>query len=206
MWNANHGWFGRLDSRLRAVTQCNTCTDFFSICAFAGVLFKRAGSAVATLFYKTGRSSWAETSSQARGFLHATKRHQLIEDGENVKTANLLKALGLALCVATASSAYAQASDAAPADTTAAPAVNPSKAMRTNDRKLGIAVRRALTRTQGFNVSNVFVRARAGAVTLSGTVPDGGQIQQAGDVAKGVPGVKSVNNRITLGVQGGGGG
>ena len=124
-----------------------------------------------------------------------------------MKTANLLKALGLALCVATTSGAYAQASDAmAPADTTAAPAVNPSKAMRTNDRKLGIAVRRALSRTQGFNVSNVFVRARAGVVTLTGTVPEGGQIQQAGDVAKGVAGVQSVNNRLTLGVQGGGGG
>jgi osmotically-inducible protein OsmY len=43
-------------------------------------------------------------------------------------------------------------------------------------------------------------------VTLTGTVPEGGQIQQAADIAKGVPGVKSVNNRITLGVQGGGGG
>jgi hyperosmotically inducible protein len=138
-------------------------------------------------------------------FLHATKRHQLIEDGENVKTANLLKALGLALCVATASSAYAQASDAAPADTTAAP-VNASKAMRTADRNLGRNVRRALSRAQGFSVSNVFVRARAGAVTLTGTVPDAGQIQQAADVTKGVAGVKSVNNRITLGVQGGGGG
>jgi osmotically-inducible protein OsmY len=138
--------------------------------------------------------------------LHATKRHQLIEDGENVKTANLLKALGLALCVATTSGAYAQASDATAPATTAAPATNPSTAMRTNDRKLGRDVRRALTRTQGFNVSNVFVRARAGVVTLTGTVPEGGQIQQAGDVAKGVAGVKSVNNRITLGVQGGGGG
>jgi hyperosmotically inducible periplasmic protein len=173
--------------------------------ASAGVLFKRAGSAKATLFHKTGRSSWAEAGSQAHGFLHATKRYQLIEDGENVKTVNLLKALGIALCVATASSAYAQASDAAAPDTMAAP-VNPSKAMRTGDRKLGRDVRRALSRTQGFNVSNVFVRARAGAVTLTGSVPDGGMIQQAADVAKGVPGVKSVNNRISLGVQSGGGG
>lgn len=157
------------------------------------------------LFYKTGRSSWAETGSQARGFLHATKRHQLFEDGENVKTANLLKALGLVLCVATASSAYAQASDAMAPDATAS-AVNPSKAMRTHDRQLGRDVRRALSRTQGFNVSNVFVRARAGAVTLTGSVPEGDMIQQAGDVAKGVPGVKSVNNRLTLGVQSGGGG
>ncbi|MGF6572893.1 BON domain-containing protein [Paraburkholderia fungorum] len=123
-----------------------------------------------------------------------------------MKTANLLKALGLAMCVATTSGAYAQASDAMAPATTAAPATNPSTAMRTGDRKLGRDVRRALSRTQGFNVSNVFVRARAGVVTLTGTVPEGGQIQQAGDVAKGVAGVKSVNNRITLGVQGGGGG
>jgi hyperosmotically inducible protein len=173
--------------------------------ALAGVLFKRAGSAATTLFYKIGRSSWANTGSQARDFLHATKRYQLIEDGENVKTVNLVKALGLALCVAATSSAYAQASDAmAPAPAAAAP--NPSTAMRTGDRKLGRDVRRALSRTQGFNLSNVFVRARAGVVTLTGSVPEGGMIQQAGDVAKGVAGVKSVNNRLTLGVQGGGGG
>jgi osmotically-inducible protein OsmY len=137
--------------------------------------------------------------------LHATKRYQLIEDGENVKTVYLVKALGLALCVAATSGAYAQASDAmAPAP--AATASNPSKVMRANDRALGRTVRHALARTQGFNVSNVFVRARAGVVTLTGSVPEGGMIQQAGEVARGVAGVKSVNNRITLGVQGGGGG
>jgi hyperosmotically inducible periplasmic protein len=137
--------------------------------------------------------------------LHATKRHQLIEDGKNVKTVNLLKALGIALCVATASSAYAQASDAMASGEMAAPATN-AKSTRATDRKLGRDVRRALSRTQGFNVSNVFVRARGGAVTLTGTVPEGPQIQQAADVARGVPGVTSVTNRLTLGVQGGGGG
>jgi osmotically-inducible protein OsmY len=107
--------------------------------------------------------------------------------------------------VATASSAYAQASDAqAPAATAAAPATS----TRAADRKLGRDVRRALGKTQGFNVSNVFVRARGGAVTLSGSVPDGGMIQQAGDVAKGVPGVTSVTNKLTLGLpsRGSGGG
>jgi osmotically-inducible protein OsmY len=137
--------------------------------------------------------------------LHTTKRHQLIEDGENVKKVNLLKALGIALCVATASSAYAQASDAAaPAATASAPAASTSN--RQTDRKLGRDVRRALAKTPGFNVSNVFVRARGGAVTLTGSVPQGSQIQQAGDVAKGVPGVTSVTNKITLGVRSGGGG
>jgi osmotically-inducible protein OsmY len=52
----------------------------------------------------------------------------------------------------------------------------------------------------------VFVRARGGAVTLTGSVPEGRQIQQAADVAQGVAGVKSVSNKITLGVQSGGGG
>jgi osmotically-inducible protein OsmY len=65
-------------------------------------------------------------------------------------------------------------------------------------------VRRALSKAQGFDVSNVFVRARSGAVTLTGTVPEGGQIAQAEEVTKGVPGVKSVSNKLTLGVQGGG--
>ncbi|WP_233805552.1 BON domain-containing protein [Paraburkholderia sp. HP33-1] len=119
-----------------------------------------------------------------------------------MKTLNLVKALGIALCVASASSAYAQASDAqAPAATTAAPATS----NRAADRKLGRDVRRALARAQGFNVSNVFVRARSGAVTLTGSVPDGSMIQQAADVTKGVPGVTSVNNRLTLGVPAGGG-
>jgi hyperosmotically inducible periplasmic protein len=131
-------------------------------------------------------------------------RTQLFEDGENVKTVNLLKALGIALCVATASSAYAQSS-AAMAAPAASASPNP-KAVKSADRKLGLSVRKALSKTQGFDVSNVFVRARGGAVTLTGSVPDGAQIPQAEEVAKNVAGVKSVNNKLTLGTQGGGGG
>jgi hyperosmotically inducible protein len=127
-------------------------------------------------------------------------------NGENVKTVNLLKALGIALCVATASSAYAQSSDAmAASGSMAAPNTNP-KVVKKVDRKLGLDVRKALSKAQGFDVSNVFVRARGGAVTLTGTVPDGAQIPQAEEIAKGVAGVKSVNNKLTLGTQGGGGG
>ncbi|MBC8750874.1 MULTISPECIES: BON domain-containing protein [Paraburkholderia] len=123
-----------------------------------------------------------------------------------MKTVHLLKALGMALCVATAASAHAQASDAqAPAATAAAPAAN-AQSTRAADRKLGRDVRRALGKAPGFNVSNVFVRARGGAVTLSGSVPEGGMIQQAGDVAKGVPGVTSVSNKLTLNLPGRGNG
>ncbi len=121
-----------------------------------------------------------------------------------MKAVDLLKALGVVVCVAVASSAYAQSSDAAATDSTAAAPTKAQKsATKKEDRKLGYSVRRALSKAQGFDVSNVFVRLRGGAVTLSGTVPEGGQIAQAGEIAKGVPGVKSVLNKITFGVQGG---
>ena len=123
-----------------------------------------------------------------------------------MKTVNLLKALGIALCVATASSAYAQSSDAMAmaSGSMAAPGTD-AKTTKKADRALGLQVRKAMAKAQGFDVSNVFVRARGGAVTLTGTVPDGAQISQAEEIAKGVAGVKSVNNKITLGTQGGGG-
>jgi hyperosmotically inducible periplasmic protein len=120
-----------------------------------------------------------------------------------MKAVDLLKALGVVVCVAVASSAYAQ-SDAAATDS-GATTKSQKSATKKEDRKLGYSVRRALSKAQGFDVSNVFVRSRGGAVTLTGTVPEGGQIQQASDVAKGVAGVKSVTNKITLGTQGGGG-
>ncbi|HEV7822925.1 MAG TPA: BON domain-containing protein, partial [Burkholderiales bacterium] len=45
-----------------------------------------------------------------------------------------------------------------------------------------------------------------GAVVLTGTVPDGAQIPKAEEVAKGVAGVTSVSNKLTLGQPNGGGG
>jgi hyperosmotically inducible periplasmic protein len=119
---------------------------------------------------------------------------------------DLLNVLVVSGCVAGASCVYAQSSDAAATsgDTAAAAAAPSAKQVRAADRKLARDVRRALAKAQGFDVSNVFVRARSGAITLTGSVPEGDQIQQAADVAKGVAGVKSVTNRVSLGVQGGG--
>jgi hyperosmotically inducible periplasmic protein len=109
-------------------------------------------------------------------------------------------ALALGLCAATA---YAQ-SDAMPASmpmstdaAPAAPAAHSGHATKA-DKALGRAVRRALGKTQGFDVSGVFVRARDGAVTLSGTVRSGDQIRQAEEVTRTVQGVTSVSNKLTL--------
>jgi hyperosmotically inducible periplasmic protein len=122
-----------------------------------------------------------------------------------MKVVDMLKALSVVVCVAVASSAYAQSSDAM-ATTDAASAKADAKTTKKVNRKLGLDVRRALSKAQGIDVSNIFVRARGGAVTLTGSVPDGAQIPKAEEVAKGVPGVTSVTNKIGLAAPNGGGG
>ncbi len=113
-----------------------------------------------------------------------------------MKTVAFLKTLGAVVCVAVACSAYAQDDAASAAAGTMATA--PAKSTKSTDRKLGYAVRKAISRAQGVDVSNISVRARGGAVTLTGSVPDQGQIDKAGDAAKGVAGVTSVSNKLTV--------
>jgi len=120
-----------------------------------------------------------------------------------MKSVDFVKALGAVVCFTVACSAYAQdnsAQNAAPAAMASPAAAAPAtaKTMRRADRRLGYTVRRALGRSQGLNVSNITVRSRGGDVTLTGTVPTQGQIDQAGQVAQGVAGVKSVTNRLTV--------
>ncbi|HVE09903.1 MAG TPA: BON domain-containing protein [Paraburkholderia sp.] len=105
----------------------------------------------------------------------------------------MIQALLLAASVAVALPAFAQ--DAAQSSQGAAAS---SKSTKQADRALAKAVRRALGKTPGFDVSGVFVKARGGAITLSGSVKDGSQIEQAGEVAKSVQGVTSVSNKLTL--------
>jgi osmotically-inducible protein OsmY len=78
----------------------------------------------------------------------------------------------------------------------AAPAADATQ--KNADRALAKAVRRALDKTPGFDASGVFVRARSGAVTLSGSVRSGDQIMQAENVARSVKGVTSVTNKLAL--------
>jgi hyperosmotically inducible protein len=67
-----------------------------------------------------------------------------------------------------------------------------------SDRQLARDVRKALSKAPHFNVSNVFVKARGGVVTLSGSVSDGAQVQQATKIAQGVPRVTSVINHLSM--------
>lgn len=119
-----------------------------------------------------------------------------------MRAVDMVKALGIVACIAAASSAYAQSSDAAAANGATITAKTRSTSTKRTDRKLGLDVRRALGKANDVDTSNVFVRARAGAITLTGSVPEGHQILKAGDIAKGVAGVTSVSNRIALSPQG----
>ncbi|CAM2144996.1 MULTISPECIES: BON domain-containing protein [Paraburkholderia] len=114
-----------------------------------------------------------------------------------MKSVAILKTLAAVACVTVACSVYAQdnsaASGAAAATTTKA-----APAGKKADRKLGYTVRKALSKAQGIDVSNITVRSRSGAVTLTGSVPSQDQIDQAGQVAQGVAGVKSVTNKLTV--------
>lgn len=112
-----------------------------------------------------------------------------------MKSVDFLKALGGVVCVVLACNAYAQSSDAmAASGTMAAPS---AKSVKKVDRSLGLAVRKALSKGN-IDVSSVAVRARGGVVTLTGSVPEGDQIEKAGTVAQGVDGVTSVSNKLTL--------
>jgi len=114
-----------------------------------------------------------------------------------MKSVDFLKAVGAVVCVTVACSVYAQDNSAASgaAATMAAPAAPSQKKV---DRKLGYTVRKSLAKAEGLDVSHVVVHSHSGNVTLTGTVPDQQQIDQAGQVAQGVAGVKSVSNKLTV--------
>jgi hyperosmotically inducible protein len=110
-----------------------------------------------------------------------------------MKTVNRWRVFGMALCLAVLSNAYAQ-----PSSDTAASVTTDNKTSRKMDHKLSLDVRRALSKTKGMVVKNIFVRARSGVITLSGSVPDVALIPKAAEAAAGVPGVRSVTNRLSV--------
>ncbi|WP_323121748.1 BON domain-containing protein [Burkholderia alba] len=113
------------------------------------------------------------------------------------------KALGGALVAALVSGqVYAQASDAAAGTEAPATAQAASKAAaktaKKANRKLGYAVRKAISKVNGVDVSNITVRTKGGVVSLEGSVPDASQIDKAVEAAKGVDGVTSVSNKLSV--------
>jgi hyperosmotically inducible protein len=108
-----------------------------------------------------------------------------------------VRVLMATVCITTAFSACVQTGgEMSKADATRA--MTSGKAASPSDSSLSMAVRQALDKAPGFNVSGVFVRARDGAVILTGTVHSADQIRQAEQIARTVPGVLVVVNKLTL--------
>jgi hyperosmotically inducible periplasmic protein len=143
---------------------------------------------------------------------YADYRRQKRSDNRRncMKAIQSFKLIAGAMLVAASLQAYAQDASAPAAATAAASGstaaakqqYNDSKAQykaaKSANRALSRKVRAALAKDKIVVVSNITVRAKDGAVTLQGTVPEQSQIDRAGEVAKGVAGVTSVNNTLTI--------
>ncbi|MGS0896296.1 BON domain-containing protein [Burkholderia stagnalis] len=114
----------------------------------------------------------------------------------------VLRALGVAAVAACLTgSAYAQSSEPAATEAPAAATSTPKAAAKTArkaNRKLGYTVRKAISKEQGVDVSNLVVRSKGGAISLEGTMPSQDQVDKAEAAAKAVKGVTSVTNKLTV--------
>jgi osmotically-inducible protein OsmY len=90
--------------------------------------------------------------------------------------------------------AAAMTSDAAATASGAAAPAGGRKA----DRALRRKVYAAIGKRKEIDAGNISVVAKSGAVTLYGTVTDAAKIGQVAEIAKGVPGVTSVTNKLTV--------
>jgi hyperosmotically inducible periplasmic protein len=114
---------------------------------------------------------------------------------KNIKKIRL--AVG-AVVVATSMTAWSQTSEPASAPAASAMAASaPATAKKTN-RALRRQVYSAIVKHKEISAGNISVVAKDGAVTLNGTVTDASQVGTVADIAKGVPGVTSVTNKLTV--------
>ena len=118
-----------------------------------------------------------------------------------MKTVNGLRvALGVAIA---AVSIGAWAQDGASAGASAGAAVTASggmtaKAARQANRALRRKVYAALAKHKEIDAGDISITPKGGAVMISGTVPEASQINTVAEVVKGVAGVMSVTNRLTM--------
>ncbi|SAL83831.1 lipoprotein [Caballeronia terrestris] len=118
-----------------------------------------------------------------------------------MKSVQLVKIVGSMLAVAAACHAYGQTSDMAAMASGPEAAAPSAKSIRVANRQLSKKVSDAISKA-GIPTSKIAAVAKGGKVTLTGSVPNADQISRAGDVAKGVAGVASVDNKLSVGYQG----
>lgn len=120
-----------------------------------------------------------------------------------MKTIKALRLAGAGLIALASAHTWAQGSETGAGAASNQAAVAASGGMSAKDaRKANRALRRqvyaAIVKHKEINAGDISVIARGGAVTLDGTVTDASQIDKVTEIAKGVPGVASVTNRLTV--------
>lgn len=95
-------------------------------------------------------------------------------------------------------SAQTAASGPVPNDVSTVASAVPAKSQRAANRALRRRVYAAVVKHQEIDAGNISVVARGTAVTLDGTVSDTSQISKVEEIVKGVPGVASITNRLTV--------
>lgn len=112
-----------------------------------------------------------------------------------------LKRACAALIVIASVNAWAQATGAgasAGSPATVASGGAASKPSKQANRALRKSVYAALAKDPSIDAGNISVTAKDGAVTLAGTVAEAAQIEKAAALTKGVSGVVSVKNKLTV--------
>jgi osmotically-inducible protein OsmY len=110
---------------------------------------------------------------------------------------SLRLAAGILIAVASFN-AWPQASETGSGPAMAASNGTTAKTARQANRALRKQIYAAFAQRKEIDAGDISVSAKSGAVTLSGTVKNTAQIDTVGDIAKGVPGVISVNNKLTV--------
>ncbi|MDR5741018.1 MULTISPECIES: BON domain-containing protein [unclassified Caballeronia] len=105
-----------------------------------------------------------------------------------------------ALIVVLAVGAIIQVSEAMAGAGTPAAASNASApvATRAQNRALRRSVYAAFAKDKAIDAGDIGVRANDGVITLTGTVGDAAHIGKAAELARDVPGVRSVTNKLTV--------
>ncbi|WP_248324277.1 MULTISPECIES: BON domain-containing protein [unclassified Caballeronia] len=118
-----------------------------------------------------------------------------------MKHVRALQVAVASLIAITSASVWSQTNNASGAQAASATAASASAAPETG-RKANRALRRkvyaAIGKHKEISAGDLSVIAKDGAVTLGGTVTDAQQIKEVEDIAKAVPGVTSVTNKLTV--------
>jgi osmotically-inducible protein OsmY len=116
---------------------------------------------------------------------------------KDMKAKKTLKLAGGALVIVASINAWSQSSEPT-TSTESGTSAAPSKSdVRKANRALSKKVLHALS-AGGIDTTGVRVLVKGSAVTLAGDVPEGSQIEKAGELAKHVSGVTSVKNALVL--------